>query len=88
MHDMMTLNDGDNYLGESVSFMVDFDFYRLAVALIPNNLIHYSNYNVDLLTKRLKDTFKLKISRFTKSVSSHTTNSSTAVAHFFSLRAI
>ena len=25
MHDMVTLNDGENYLGASVSFMVDFD---------------------------------------------------------------
>ena len=25
MHDIVTLNDGNNYLGASVSFMVDFD---------------------------------------------------------------
>ena len=43
MHDMVTLNDGKNYLGASVSFMVDFYLYRLAVALIPNNVSHSSN---------------------------------------------
>ena len=49
MHDMVTLNDRNNYFGASVSFMVDFDLYRLAVALIPNNVSHSSNYNLDLL---------------------------------------
>ena len=39
MHDMVTLNDGKNDLGGSVSFMVDFDLYRLAVASIPNNVL-------------------------------------------------
>ena len=43
MHDMVTLNDWENYLGASVSFMVDFYLYRLAVALIPNNVSHSSN---------------------------------------------
>ena len=28
MHDMVTLNYGNNYLGESASFMVSFDLYR------------------------------------------------------------
>ena len=55
MHDMVTLNDGNNYLGVSVSLMVDFDLYRLAVALIPNNVSHSSNYNADLLQKILKE---------------------------------
>ena len=65
-----------------------FDLYILAVALIPNNAIHYSNYNADLLQKRLKETFKLEISQFTKSVASGTTDSATAVARFFSPRAV
>ena len=43
IHDTVMLNDGDNYLGASVSFMVDFDLYRLAVTLIPNNVSHSSN---------------------------------------------
>ena len=54
MHYMVTFNDGKNYLGASVSFVVDFDVYRLAVALIPNNVIHSSNYNADFLHKILK----------------------------------
>ena len=64
MHDMVTLNNGKNYLGASVSFMVDFYLYRLAVTLIFNNVIHSSNYNVDLLQKRLKKTLELDISLF------------------------
>ena len=88
MHDMVTLNDGKNYLGASVSFMVDFYLYRLAVALIPNNVSHSSNYNEDLLQKRLKETFDLGISLFTKSVASDTTNLATAVARFFSPRVV
>ena len=75
-------------MGASVSFMVDFDLYRLAVALIPNNVRHSSNYNADLLQKILKETFKLDISLFTKLVASDTTNSETAVARFFSPRAV
>ena len=59
MHDMVTLNGGNNSLGESVSFVVDFDLHRLDVAFIPNNVCHSSNYNVDLLQKILKETFKL-----------------------------
>ena len=57
--------------------------YILAVALIPNNVIHSSNYNIDLLHKRLKETFEMEISQFTKSVASDTTNSGTAVSRFF-----
>ena len=87
MHEMVTLNDGINYLGASMSFMVDFELYRLAVILIPNNVIHYSNYNADILQKIFKETFKLEIYRFTKSVASHTTNFSAYVARFFSPRA-
>ena len=82
------LNDGDNYLGASVSFMVDFDLYRLTVSLIPNNTSHSSNYNVDLLQKILKDKFELDISRFTKLLASDTTNSETAVTCFFSPRSV
>ena len=82
MHDMVTLNDGGNYLGEYVSFMVDFDLYRLAVALIFNNVIHSSNSNADLLQKILKETFELEIYRFSKSVASDTTNLATAIARF------
>ena len=65
MHAMVTLNDRNNYLGASVSFMVDFDLYILAVAFIPNNFSHSSNYNADLLQKILKETFELDISLFT-----------------------
>ena len=83
MHDIVTLNDKKNYLGESVSFMVDFDLYILAVALITNNVSHSSNYNADLLRKLLMEMFELEISLFTKSVASDTTNSATAVARFF-----
>ena len=54
MHDMVKLNNRKNYLGASVSFMVDFELYRLAVALIPNNVSHYSNYNAYLLQKKIK----------------------------------
>ena len=68
--------------------MVDFDLYRLAVVLIPNNVSHSSNYNVDLLQKILKETFELEISLFTKSMASDTTNSTTAVARFFSPSAV
>ena len=75
MHAMVTLNDRNNYLGASVSFMVDFDLYILAVAFIPNNVSHSSNYNADLLQKILKETFELDISLFTMSVASDTTNS-------------
>ena len=71
-----------------MSFMVDFDLYILAVALIPNNVRHSSNYNAYILQKILKETFELDISVFTKSVASDTTNSSTAVECFFSPRAI
>ena len=74
MHDMVTLNDRKNYLGASMSFMVDFDLYILAVAFIPNNVSHSSNYNVDILQKILKETFELYISPFTKLVASDTTN--------------
>ena len=62
MHDMVTFNDRNNYLGASVSFMVDFDLCRLDVALIPNNMSHSSNYNADLLQKIFKETFELQIS--------------------------
>ena len=68
--------------------MVDFDLYILAVALIPNNMSYSSNYNVNLLKKRLKETFELDISRFTKSVASDTTNSETSMSRFFSPRAV
>ena len=68
--------------------MVDFDLYILDVALIPNNVNHSSSYNADFLQKILKETFKLDISLFTKSVASDTTNSATAVARFFSPRAV
>ena len=61
MHYMVTLNNDNNYLEESVSFIVDFDLYILAVALIPNNVSHSNNYNADLLQKILKETFELKI---------------------------
>ena len=71
-----------------MSFMVDFDLYRLAVELIPNNVNHSSNYNADLLQKILKETFELDISLFTKLVASDTTNSATAVARFFSPSAV
>ena len=71
-----------------MSFMVDFYLYRLAVALIPNNASHSSNYNADLLQKRLKETFELDISLFTKSVASDTTNLATAVERFFSPSAV
>ena len=40
MYDIVTLNGGENYLEASVSFMVDFDLYRLFVAFIPNNVSH------------------------------------------------
>ena len=88
MHDIVTLNDSNNYLGASVSFMVDFDLYRLAVALIPNNVSHSSNYDADILQKILKETFKLDISWFTKLVASDTTNWETPVTRFFSTRAV
>ena len=88
MHDMVTLNDRNNSLGMSVSFMVDFDLYRLSIALIPNNVIHSSNYNADLLEKTLKEIFELEIYRFTKSVASDTTNLATAVTRFLSPRSI
>ena len=68
--------------------MVDFDLYILDVALIPNNVNHSSSYNADFLQKILKETFKLDISLFTKSVASDTTNSETDVARFFSPRAV
>ena len=74
-------------MGASVSFMLYFDLYRLAVSLIPNNVSHSSNYNADLLQKRLKETFDLGISLFTKSVASDTTNSEKAVVRFFFPRA-
>ena len=85
---MVALNDRNNYLGAYVSFMVYFDLYRLAVALIPNNMTHSSNYNADLLQKILKETFKLDISQFNKLVASDTTNSATAVAHLLPPRAV
>ena len=66
MHDMVTLNDEKNYLGASVSFMVDFDLYRLDVTLIPNNVIHSSNCNTDLLQKILNETVELEIYLFKK----------------------
>ena len=49
LNDMVTLDDGNNYLGASVSLMVGFEFYILAVTLIPNNVSHSSTYNADLL---------------------------------------
>ena len=88
MHGMVTSNDGGNYLGASMSFMVVFYLYRLAVALILNIVSHSSNYNADLLQKRLKETFELEISQFAKSVASDTTNLATSVARFFSPRAV
>ena len=88
MHEMVTLEDGNNYLGASMSLIVDFDLYRLAVALIPNNVNHSSNYNADLLQKRLKETFELDIYLFTKPVSSDTTNAATDVTRFFSPRVV
>ena len=86
MYDMVASKNGNNYLGVSVTFMVDFDLYILAVTLITNNVRHSSNYNADLLQNILKETFKLDISLFTKLVASDTTNSETAVARFFSQR--
>ena len=83
MHVIVTLNDRKNYLVASVSFMVNFDLYRLAKTLIPNNASHSSNYNTDLLKKILKETFEFDIYRFTKSVASYTTNLATAVARLF-----
>ena len=74
------LNNPNNYLGASVSFMVDFDLYILAAAFITNNVSHSSNCNIDLLQKILKKTFELEIYQFTKSVASHTANLATAVA--------
>ena len=56
--------------------------------MITNNVSYSSNYNVDILQKRLKETFELDIYLFTKSVASDTTNSETAVACFFSPRAV
>ena len=88
MHDMVTLNEGKNYLGASVLFMEDFDLYILAVVLITNDVIHSSNYNADLLQKISKETIELNISLFTKSVASDTTNLATAAARFFSPRAV
>ena len=82
MHDMVTLNDVNNYLGASVSFMVDFDLYILDVAFITNCVSHSSNYNADLLQKILKETFELYIYQFTKSVDSDTNNLATAVVRF------
>ena len=70
-----------------MSFMVYFDLYILAITLINNNVRHHSNYNADLLQKILKETFKLEIYWFTKSVASDTTNYATAAARFFSPRA-
>ena len=72
----------ENYFWASVSFMLDFEFYRLAVVLIPNNVSHSSNYNVDLLQRRLKETSKLEIYRFTNLVASDIPNSETYVARF------
>ena len=43
MHDMVTLSDRKNYLGASVSSMLNFDWYILSVALIPNKMSHSSN---------------------------------------------
>ena len=88
MHDMVALINGENYLGASVSLMVDFELYILAIVLIPNDKSHYSNYNADLLQKISKETFELEIYRFTKSVASDTTNYATAAARFFSPRAV
>ena len=88
MHDMVTLNDRENYLGASVSFVVDFDLCILVVALILNNVSHSSNYNADLLKKILKETFELDIYLFTKSVASDTINSATAMTRLFSPRAV
>ena len=62
--------------------MVDFDLYILAVALIPNNVRHSSNYNAYILQKILKETFELEIYQFTKSVASNTTNLAQSVARF------
>ena len=79
VHEMVKLNNGENYLGASVSLMVDFDLYRLDVLLIPNTVSHSSDYNIDLLQKILKETFKLEIGQFTKSVASDTTILATSV---------
>ena len=88
MFDMVMLSDGNNYLGDSVSFMVDFDLYILTAVFITNNVSHSSNCNTYLLQKILKKTFELDIYRFTKSVASHTTNLATAVVRFFSPRSV
>ena len=88
MHDMVALNDGNNYLGVSVSFMVDFELYRLSVTLIPNNANNSINFNADLLQKILKEAFKLDTYLFTKSVASDTTNSTIALARFFYPRSV
>ena len=86
MHDIVTLYDGGNYLGASMSFMVDFGLYILSVAFISNNFSRSSNYNAYLLQKIFKETFGLDIYRFTKLVVIDITNSETGVAHFFSIR--
>ena len=88
MHAMVKLNNGNNYLGASMSFMVDFVLYRLAVTLYTNNVSHSSNYNAGILQKILKKTPELDIYQFTKSMASDTTNSATAVASFFYPRAV
>ena len=80
---MVMLNDRINFLGASLSFVVHFDLYRLVLALIPNNMIHSSNYNADLLQTILKETFKFYIYPFTKFVASDTINLETDVACFF-----
>ena len=52
--------------------------------MIPNDISHFNNYNVDLLQKILKETFELYISQFAKSMASDTANSETTVSRFFS----
>ena len=68
--------------------MVDFDLYILAIALVPNNVSHSNNYNVDLMQKILKETFELETSLFTKSVAIDTTNLAISVARFCPPRAV
>ena len=68
--------------------MVDFELYKLAVALITNIVSRYTNYNADLMQKILKETLELDIYRFTNLVASDTTNSATDMTRFFPPRAV
>ena len=68
--------------------MVNFELYILAVALIPNIVSRYTNYNADLMQKILKETLELDIYRFTNLVASDTTNSATDMTRFFPPRAV